>query len=103
MSIRFDRIFGQTDGRGSAGEIWLGVRECEADGVAHVCCDAARWVVERTIGWMNNFRALSKHYERDSEMGEAKMFLVSIFDLSKRLTHQETRMEINLIMEEKLR
>ena len=22
-----------------------------------------RWVVERTIGWMNNWRGLSKHYD----------------------------------------
>ena len=32
-----------------------------------------RWVVERTIGWMSNFRALSKHYDVDSLTGEAKV------------------------------
>jgi transposase len=26
-----------------------------------------RWVVERTIGWMNNFRALSKDYDTDAK------------------------------------
>jgi putative transposase len=44
------------------------------------------WVVERTIGWMNNFRGLSKHYDRDSRTGEAKILLASIFYMTKRLT-----------------
>jgi putative transposase len=45
-----------------------------------------RWVVERTIGWMNNFRALSKDYDFDSRTGEAKILLGSIFYMTKRLT-----------------
>jgi hypothetical protein len=62
-----------------------------------------RWVVERTIGWMNNWRALSKHYERDSSTGEAKILLASVYYLSKRLTQRDTEPEINLAIEEKLR
>ena len=62
-----------------------------------------RWVVERTIGWMSNFRGLSKHYDGDSVTGEAKIVLASVFYLSKRLTHQETKQEINLAIEAKLR
>jgi Transposase and inactivated derivatives len=45
-----------------------------------------RWVVERTIGWMNNFRGLSKHYDYDSRTGEAKILLASICYMTKRLT-----------------
>jgi len=45
-----------------------------------------RWVVERTIGWMNNFRGLSKHYDYDSKTGESKIYLASIFYMTKRLT-----------------
>ena len=45
-----------------------------------------RWVVERTIGWMNNFRALSKDYNTDARTGEANILLGSIFYLSRRLT-----------------
>ena len=45
-----------------------------------------RWVVERTIGWMNNFRALSKDYDFDLRTGEANVMLGSIYYLSRRLT-----------------
>jgi putative transposase len=45
-----------------------------------------RWVVERTIGWMNNFRALSKDYDTDARTGEANILLASIHYLSRRLT-----------------
>jgi putative transposase len=62
-----------------------------------------RWVVERTIGWMNNWRALSKHYDYDSATGEAKILLASVYYLSKRLTHQEKKVEIDLALDEKLR
>jgi putative transposase len=61
-----------------------------------------RWVVERTIGWINNFRALSKHYERDSATGEAKILLASIFYMAKRLTHKEPKPEIDPVRDEKL-
>ena len=44
------------------------------------------WVVERTIGWMNNFRALSKDYDTDARTGEANILWVSIYYLSRRLT-----------------
>jgi len=62
-----------------------------------------RWVVERTMGWMNNGRALSKHYERDSSTGEAKILMASVYYLSKRLTRGETAWEIDPVMEEKIR
>ena len=45
-----------------------------------------RWVVERTIGWMNNFRALSKDYDTDTKTSEANILLASIYYLSRRLT-----------------
>ena len=45
-----------------------------------------RWVVERTIGWMNNFRGLSKHYDYNPKTGESKIYLASVFYMSKRLT-----------------
>ena len=45
-----------------------------------------RWVVERTIGWMSNFRALSKDYDMNVRTGEANILLISIFYLSRRLT-----------------
>jgi putative transposase len=52
-----------------------------------------RWVVERTIGWMNNFRALSKDYDTDSRTGEANILLGSIYYLSRRLTEESVSKE----------
>ena len=34
-----------------------------------------RWVVERTFGWLHQFRRLRTRYERDPEMHEAFMHL----------------------------
>ena len=62
-----------------------------------------RWVVERTIGWMNNGRAWSKHYDNDSATGEAKVLLASVYYLSKRLTHREPEAEIDHSIEARLR
>ena len=63
-----------------------------------------RWVVERTIGWMNNFRGLSKDYDFDLRTGEAKLMLGSIYYLSRRLTKTPPvgTYEINQVNEEKL-
>ena len=62
-----------------------------------------RWVVERTIGWMNNWRALSKHYDVDSSTSETQILLASIFYLSKRLTHREPEAPINHALDARLR
>jgi transposase len=48
-----------------------------------------RWDVERTIGWMSNWRGLSKHDDEDSKTGETKILLASIHYFSKRLTKQK--------------
>jgi len=62
-----------------------------------------RWVVERTIGWMNNWRALSKHYDNDSATGEAKVLWASVYYLSKRLTSRKPEQNIDLVLDAKLR
>ena len=59
--------------------------------------------MERTIGWMNNWRALSKHYDVDSSTNEAQILLASIFYLSKRLTHREPEVQINQALDARLR
>jgi putative transposase len=33
-----------------------------------------RWIVERTFGWLNRFRRLSKDYEAYSEISEAMIY-----------------------------
>jgi len=62
-----------------------------------------RWVVERTIGWMNNFRGLSKHYDYDSRTGESKIYLASIFYMSRRLTTKPAAPAWSLENDEKLK
>jgi putative transposase len=62
-----------------------------------------RWVVERTIGWMNNWRGLSKHYDYGSATVEAKILLASIYYMSKRLTHKKAEEAIDPAVEAKLR
>jgi putative transposase len=65
-----------------------------------------RWVVERSIGWMNNFRGLSKHYDYDSKTGEDKILLASIYYLSKRwnelkmTTALENEIKVNITLNE---
>jgi putative transposase len=37
-----------------------------------------RWLAERTLGWFNNYRRLSKDYERDPVHSESMLYLASI-------------------------
>lgn len=37
-----------------------------------------RWIVERTFGWLNRYRRLSKDYEACSETSEAMIYGASI-------------------------
>lgn len=44
-----------------------------------------RWIVERTFGWLNWYRRLSKDYERLPEMSEAAIYGVMTRIMLKRL------------------
>lgn len=44
-----------------------------------------RWIVERTFGWLNWYRPLSKDYERLPEMSEAAIYAVMVRIMLKRL------------------
>ena len=44
-----------------------------------------RWVVERTLGWFNRYRRLSKDYERLAESSESMVYIASIQTLLNRL------------------
>jgi len=37
-----------------------------------------RWVVERTFGWLNRYRRLSRDYERQAQTGEVMVYLAMI-------------------------
>jgi len=44
-----------------------------------------RWVVERTFGWLNNFRRLSKDYEELTETSETFIYIAMSITMAKRL------------------
>jgi putative transposase len=44
-----------------------------------------RWIVERTFGWFNRSRRLSKDYEGDPRMSESMVYLASIRLMLRRL------------------
>jgi len=45
-----------------------------------------RWVVERTFGWLGRYRRLSKDYERQSETGEAMVYMAMTRLMLRRLS-----------------
>ena len=45
-----------------------------------------RWIVERTFGWFNWYRRLSKEYEQLSEVSEAMIYAVMTRLMLRRLT-----------------
>ena len=46
-----------------------------------------RWIVERTFGWLNRHRRLSKDYERLTENSEASIYVAMIDLMTKRLAN----------------
>ena len=46
-----------------------------------------RWIVERTFGWLNRYRRLSKDYERLPETSEAFVYVAMIRLMLRRLAH----------------
>lgn len=49
-----------------------------------------RWVVERTFGWLMNYRRLARDYETHPCRSEAIIHLVVIDLISRRLTREST-------------
>jgi len=49
-----------------------------------------RWIVERTFGWLNRARRLSKDYERLPASAEAMVYLAMVPVMTKRLAKQQT-------------
>jgi putative transposase len=44
-----------------------------------------RWIVERTFGWLNHFRRLSKDYERQPQTSENFIYVAMISIMLRRL------------------
>lgn len=47
-----------------------------------------RWIVERSFGWFNRYRRLSKDYERRTTTSEGMVYLASIRRMLRWLDHQ---------------
>jgi putative transposase len=45
-----------------------------------------RWIVERSLGWLNPFRRLSKDYENTTESSEAMLKIATIQRMLRRVT-----------------
>lgn len=46
-----------------------------------------RWLVERTFGWLNRYRRLSKDYEERVEVSETFVYVAMIHLMLRRLDH----------------
>ena len=46
-----------------------------------------RWIVERTFGWLNRSRRLSKDYEQRSDVSENMIYIAMIHLMLRRLHH----------------
>ncbi len=55
-----------------------------------------RWIVERTFGWYNHFRGLSKDYEYHPEISESMVYLASIRIMLKRLSKKKSKIYPNV-------
>ena len=49
-----------------------------------------RWVVERTLAWLNRNRRLAKDFEKDHASSEAWLYLASVQLLTRRLARTTT-------------
>jgi putative transposase len=50
-----------------------------------------RWVVERTFGWLNRYRRLSKDYEADPRSSEAWIYVSAIHRMSRWMLPERNR------------
>ncbi len=50
-----------------------------------------RWVVERTFGWFNRYRRLSKDYEHNPKSSEAWIYITAIHRMSRAMMPKRDR------------
>jgi len=64
---------------------WFGVVVRKLVGQKGFVVQPKRWIVERTLGWLNRFRRLSKDYERTTQSSEAFIKVAMIHVMVRRL------------------
>jgi putative transposase len=64
---------------------WVGVVVKKLVGQVGLVVQPKRWIVERTFGWLNRSRRLSKDYERTVESSEAFVKVAMIHLMVRRL------------------
>jgi transposase len=64
---------------------WVGVVVKKLVGQVGFVVQPKRWIVERTFGWLNRSRRLSKDYERTIESSEAFITIAMIHLMARRL------------------
>ena len=64
---------------------WVGVVVRKLVGQVGFVVQPKRWIVERTFGWLNRYRRLSKDYERTTQSSEAFVKVAMIHLMVRRL------------------
>jgi putative transposase len=64
---------------------WLGEVVRKLAGQVGSVVQPKRWIVERTFGWLNRYRRLSKDYERTTASSEAFVYVSMIHLMARRL------------------
>ena len=64
---------------------WVGVVVRKLVGQVGFVVQPKRWIVERTFGWLNRSRRLSKDYERTTESSAAFVKVAMIHLMARRL------------------
>ena len=65
---------------------WVGVVVKKVVGQAGFKPQKKRWIVERTFGWLNRYRRLSKDYERTAGSSAAFVYVAMIHLMARRLS-----------------
>jgi putative transposase len=60
------------------------------EGIKGFVVQPQRWVVERTLAWLYNYRRLSKDYELLTKTSEAFIYLAMVDLMTKRLANCST-------------